>query len=167
MTTPMKITKSERTEEGPSTGDIEPKHMDIICNPAYHAFKAGLEAFHASPTNEILGHLHTILLIDGSQRHAKIQMLIPELYPYIARSELYDALCLLLSDISHLNLPISGSLVEFGIFEKLNYTREASFGLVLSICDCNPAAWQSFVSCQPDEKTMGHPKIQLLVQQYK
>lgn len=161
------VSKKNEDEEAPKQEIMDPAHFDMICNPAYHAFKAGLEAFHKSPSNEILDDLHTILLMDNSQRHAQIQRLIPELYPYISRPELYSKLCLLFCDISHLNREICDSMMAFQMFDKLNYDSEASLSLVLSICDCNPAAWAIFAGRKVDSRILAHQKIQLLVSQFE
>lgn len=116
----------------------------MICNPAYYAFKSGLEAFHKNPSNEVIDDLHTILLLDGSQRHTQILKLIPQLYPYIGRKGLYDKLCLLFSDVAHLNQTIQNSLMDFEIFKQLDYNNEITYCLVVSICDCNTQAWTVF-----------------------
>ena len=144
---------------------ISPEHMDMICNPAYHAFKAGLADFHGNPCNEIIDRLHTIMLIDNSQNHTQIQRLIPELYPYISREELYDKLCLLFADIAHLNAPICGSMMEFGMFDKLDYGKELTYSLVVSICDCNPGAWSIFREGHLNDEIAKNSKIQLLISQ--
>lgn len=159
--------KKSEDEETPRQEIMDPKHFDMICNPAYHAFKSGLEAFHKNPSNEILDELHTILLLDGSQRHVQIQKLIPELYPYIARQELYDKLCLLFCDISHLNMDICDSMMAFRIFDKLDYENEISLALVLNMCDCNPTSWDVFSKHHLNDRMSSHQKIQLLIDQFK
>lgn len=148
--------------------EMDPRHLDMICNPAYHAFKDGLKAFHENPSCEIIDQLHTILLLDNSQHHSQIQKLIPELYPYIERADLYDKLVLLFSDISHLNNVICASMLEFGIFGRLDFDREITFSLVLSMCDANAPAWAVFSSIHMgDSRVVSHPKIQLLASQHR
>lgn len=166
-TAPARTERKDKADDRSSI-EMDPGHLDMICNPAYHAFKAGLKAFHESPSNEIIGQLHTILLLDGSQQHAQIQRLVPELYPYITRAELYDRLALLFSDISHLNGAICDTMLEFGIFDKLDFDREISFSLVLNLCDANTAAWAMFSkSHMQNSRVASHPKIRLLAGQYK
>ncbi|KAI5168340.1 hypothetical protein PAEPH01_0053 [Pancytospora epiphaga] len=169
MTAPALVKTTNKNEsEDHSTAEMDPKHFDMICNPAYHAFKDGLAAFHENPSNEIIDQLHLILLLDNSQQHTQIQLLIPQLYPYITREDLYDKLILVFSDIAHLNKAICTSMLSFGIFDKLDFSKEVSFGLVLNICDANVEAWAVFC-----DKHMGngeiasHPKIQLLVSQFQ
>lgn len=149
----------------PKLDVISQEHMDMICNPAYHAFKAGLEDFHKNPSNEIIDQLHTIMLIDNSQNHTQIQKLFPELYPYISREELYNKLCLLFADIAHLNIPICNSMMDFKMFDKLDYSNELTYNLVLSICDCNPEAWGIFKENHLNDENSKNSKIQLLINQ--
>lgn len=145
---------------------ISPEHLDMICNPAYHAFKAGLADFHENPSNEIIDRLHTIMLIDNSQNHTQIQRLFPELYAYIGRKELYGRLCLLFADVAHLNIPVCRSMMEFGMFDRLDYGNELTYSLVTSICDCNPEAWGVFRKSHLNDKNARNSKIQLLISQH-
>jgi len=138
------------------------EEMDLVCNPAYHAFKAGLEEFKKSNSVETLHDLHTILLIDHSQHHRQIQGLLPDLYQYFSVPEHYDVLCLIFSDISHLNDAVSESLVSYGIFGKLDYTKEISFSLVVSLCDSNPRNLDAFKDMDLERKIKEHPKLACL-----
>lgn len=153
------------TEEEKKYEEMPLKHFDMICNPAYHAFKAGLEAFHQAPSVGIIDELHTILLIDNSQKHKQIQCLLTELYPYILRPELYEALLLLFSDVAHLNFDICDTMLEFDIFGKLDYSKANSFTLVLNICDGNRKAWDVFASTYLTEEMKSDSKVKLLIGQ--
>ncbi|KAI4290783.1 hypothetical protein PAPHI01_0057 [Pancytospora philotis] len=152
--------------EPANPGTIKPSHMDMICNPAYHAFMAALEDFHARQTNDIIDSMHLILLIDNSTQHSKIQKLIPQLYPYIERPELYRKLVLLFGDIAHLNKPISDSMLEFNIFEHLDYEDEMAYGLVLGICEGNPDAWVLFREKHLTSSMAGNKHIKFLTELY-
>lgn len=165
MTGLQRIHNEEDEKKEPTIDGIDPEHIKMICNPAYYAFKDALKVFHETPSNEIIEEMHTILLMDGSQGNSQILRMLPELFPYFSQPEFYEKLCLLFSDVSHLNKPISDSLLKFEIFSKLDYEKDITFSLVLSICDCNEGAWQIFKTGYLTESIQSHPKIRMLVSQ--
>ena len=122
---PVKKDEKE-TEESKNLENMSLEHFNIICNPAFYALKKALESLKESPSIEIIKDIHDIMLIDNSQKHSGIQKIIPEIYPYIFNEEFYDAVCLLICDISHLNQEITDSLLDFQIKneEKQNYSTK-------------------------------------------
>lgn len=157
---------SEPKEDG-NMQPMDPKHFDMVCNPAFYAFKAAIADFHKNPSNDMIERLHEILLLDNSQQHERIQKLIAELYPYIDRPELADKLLFLFCDISHLNAPITDSLLKFGIFDHIDYSNSMARNLILSMCDGNPEAWSVFQQKYLTDELAEDSKIKILIEQYK
>lgn len=153
----------EEDKEKIKFDEIDPKHIDIFVNPALHAFKTTLGKFKESPSKSLLDEIHLILLMDGAQDNYQILELLPSLYPYIKEPEFYHTLCVIFSDISHLNKPIQNSLLNFNIFDYLDFNKDISFNLILSICDCNREATELFKTKYMSEKTADHPIIKKLL----
>lgn len=131
---------------------IDPRHVDMIVNPAYHAFKKTLEEFEKTPTNELLEEFQKIMLIDGSLRNYQILELLPKIYPYIKNTQLYHNVCLLLCEVVHFNEYIQESLLVFGIFDYLDYDQDISYYFILSMCDCNSKITELFKNKYMNEK---------------
>lgn len=164
----MLLPTIQKVDENPSKTTeetISDSHLDMICNPAYRAFKEAVAALHKNPSLQIIEDIHTILLIDGSQQHTRILKLLPEIFPYIEKTEFYDAVALILCDCSHLNRQVCDDLIKFDIFDKLDYFKPISYNLVLSICDSNRDAWEVFRPHLKGKET--NPKIQILIDRFE
>lgn len=148
-----------------------------LCNPSVVAFKDGLAELNRLVSEnsmkdtileqfEVIDQIHMILLMGNEQLNMKIIEMLPELYSFLSNSELYDRICTVLSDISHMNSNVIRSLINYNIFEKLDYSRKSSFSLVFNICDKNKDGWNSFQSfMKPEFKHNQY--ITILNEQYK
>lgn len=150
---------------------ISEEHFKMLCNPAAQAFQAALDDLlnesEIQKKREILSQMHTILLIDGAQYNPNIQENISKIFPCIENEELYQDVCLLLSDITHLNRPIQESLISFGIFEKLDFTKNISFSVVLSLCDDNEANWKKFKEGFLTKEMEDNVILKILLEKYQ
>ncbi|ELA41153.1 uncharacterized protein VICG_01852 [Vittaforma corneae ATCC 50505] len=136
-------TQSTGTQEIDTEASLN-EDFDEACNSEAHAFKSTLEEFIKEPRVELIDRLHLILLDSNMQFQAAIQKMTCKILPYLEKSEFYDKICLMLSDISHYNPGAASLLLEFDIFSKLDYSKSISFSLILSICDDNSTAWSTF-----------------------
>lgn len=150
---------------------ISEEHFKMLCNPSAQAFQAALEDFlcetKIQKKKEIIGQMHTILLIDGAQYNQKIQENIVKIFPCIENPELYQDICILLSDVSHFNTPIQKSLISFGIFDKLDFSKNISFSVVLSLCDDDEANWKIFKDRFLTEEMKNNSILKILLEKYK
>ncbi|KAI5150660.1 hypothetical protein ENBRE01_1628 [Enteropsectra breve] len=154
-------------EEGRLNIDLSQECMNLICNPAFAALRRTLDELKANPCGELVDEVHLIMLVDNSQKNVLILDILPEIYPYIAYPALYDKICLLLADVAHLNSTVISSLLAFDIFSYLDYSKNITFGLILSICDNNKEAWDLFRAQHYKEEYGSNDKIQMLENQYK
>jgi hypothetical protein len=97
--------------------------------------------------SQIIDQIHMLLLMGNEQFNSKIIEILPSFYSFLNYKNFYLKICLILSDISHLNEKVVDSLLNYQIFEKLDFTEKVSFSLIFSICDQNRLAWQSFKEC--------------------
>lgn len=130
--------------QGTNVKMIPDEDFDKIFNHEAYAFKTVFEEFIKEPKVELIDKLHIILLSGGTHFQVKVQTTTCEILPYLENGEFYDKICLMLSDISHFNPKIVDSLLKSDIFSKLDYSKNISFPLVLSICDDNKTAWNIF-----------------------
>lgn len=163
---PLPQNENDKVEEDKNIEMMDASHFDMICNPAYHAFKDALVALHLNPSIQIIEDIHLILLIDNSLQQTRILKIFPEIFKYIEIPEFYESMILLLCDASHLNQQVCDDLLDFGIFEKLNYSNTISFSLILNICDSNKKAWDVFKNSYLNGFE-NNPKIKMLIEQFK
>lgn len=132
---------ARQNEDETQPGLMSREAFAAFANPAFTAFVESMKELEKNPTADNLANVHMAMLIDGAQQDSKIIALLPHLYKYLDHPSLYFDLSVLLSDISHLNANIVNSMLEYGIFDHLDYEKDISFSLVFAICDSNPTAW--------------------------
>ena len=158
----------------PTLEKMSEHSFNAICNPSVYAFREGLvELERLQNSGEsveqqlaVVDQIHMVLLMGNEQLNLKIIEMVPELCEFLKNSALYDRICTVLSDISHMNQNVIASLLSFKIFEKLDLSRKSSFSLVFSICDQNKSAWDAFVPLlRPEFKANAY--INMLCAQYE
>lgn len=160
-----------------STEKMSDEAFFAICNPALSAFKEGLAELNRLVNDdlkknnvemqlEVIDQIHMVLLLGNEQLNLKIIEILPEFYSYLENPNLYDKVCTVLSDISHMNINVINSLLAFNIFDKLDYSRKSSFPLIFSICDNNKECWEKFQTVM-NPKFVENQYIVMLANQHK
>jgi len=123
---------------------IPDEHFQMINDPLPYALEAALADFLNDPKPQTLDQIHLILLTDSAQFNPKVQKMVCKLLPFIHTPELYDPVCLVLSDVSHYNPGMVKLLLDLSVFSELDYSKDITFCFVLSLCDGNEEAWRVF-----------------------
>lgn len=145
---------------------ISETEFEKIANSSYIAFSECLDMLDKNHDVDIVEKIHTVLLSNDSQNSSRVLSLLPRLLQFLSHKDLYDAIVLVLCDISHLNAKSSKVLLDNQIFDRLDLTKNVSFSFIFSICDENKEAWSIFTS-KFDISNFANENITRLVTQYK